>query len=115
MLFNTLAFWVFFAVVLGVYLLLGRRRPQNVFLLLASYFFYGCWDWRFLALLLTSTTADWTLGNLIAREQTRQGAKRWVAASVALNLTFLGFFKYFDFFVGSAEAALAALGVPGPD
>jgi D-alanyl-lipoteichoic acid acyltransferase DltB (MBOAT superfamily) len=115
MLFNTLAFWIFFAVVLGVYLLLRRRRPQNVFLLLASYFFYGCWDWRFLALLLVSTTADWTLGNLIARESTRRGAKRWVATSVALNLTFLGFFKYFDFFVGSAEAALGALGVPGPD
>ena len=51
MLFNTLAFWIFFAVVLGVYLLLERGRSQNVFLLLASYFFYGCWDWRFLALL----------------------------------------------------------------
>jgi len=115
MLFNTLAFWLFFAVVLAVYFALGRRRPQNAFLLAASYFFYACWDWRFLALLLASTATDWTLANLIARDRGREQAQRWVAVSVAVNLTFLGFFKYFDFFVDSAEAVLAALGAPGPD
>src|SRR5687767_7831696 len=106
MLFNTLGFWLFFAVVLAGYLALRERRRQNVFLLLCSYFFYGCWDWRFLSLLLVSTTADWTLGNLIAREETAAGKRRWVAASVVLNLTFLGFFKYFDFFVDQVAALL---------
>src|SRR5688572_7705001 len=115
MLFNTLGFWLFFAVVLAVYLALRERRRQNVFLLLASYFFYACWDWRFVSLLLVSTTADWTLGNLIARETTPAGKKRWVATSVFLNLTFLGFFKYFDFIVDQAAAVLGLFGVTGLD
>jgi alginate O-acetyltransferase complex protein AlgI len=109
MLFNTLQFWLFFAVVLAAYVALPRR-PQNVLLLAASYFFYACWDWRFLGLLLLSTSVDWSLGNLIAREPTQQGAKRWVATSVTVNLLFLGFFKYFNFFVDSASTLLARLG-----
>jgi len=109
MLFNTLDFWLFFAVVFGLYLGLPRR-PQNVLLLLASYFFYACWDWRFVGLLLLSTTVDWTLGNAIAREATPAGARRWVATSVALNLLFLGFFKYCNFFLASANVLLERLG-----
>jgi alginate O-acetyltransferase complex protein AlgI len=114
MLFNTLAFWLFFAVVFAAYLCLPRRA-QNVWLLLASYFFYAFWDWRFVGLLLLSTSTDWGLGNLIAREKTKEGARRWVAASVALNLTYLGFFKYFNFFVESASAFAQALGFTGVD
>jgi D-alanyl-lipoteichoic acid acyltransferase DltB (MBOAT superfamily) len=109
MLFNTLDFWLFFVVAFALYLRLPRR-PQNVLLLLASYFFYACWDWRFVGLLLLSTSIDWMLGNAIAREQTPAGAKRWVAASVAVNLLFLGFFKYCNFFVASANALLLRLG-----
>lgn len=117
MLFNTLQFWLFFAVVLALYGALfllgpGARRPQNLLLLGGSYFFYACWDWRFLGLLLVSTSADWLLARAIHREPTRSGAKRWVAASVTLNLLFLGFFKYFNFFVDSAGVLLGALGVP---
>jgi alginate O-acetyltransferase complex protein AlgI len=110
MLFNTLQFWVFFAFVLCVYALL-RRKAQNFFLLAASYFFYACWDWRFLGLLLLSSTTDWFLGNAIARSRGTPKAKRWVAVSVALNLLFLGFFKYFNFFVASANALLTRLGL----
>jgi D-alanyl-lipoteichoic acid acyltransferase DltB (MBOAT superfamily) len=62
--------------------------------------------------LLASTSVDWTLANLIAREPTREGARRWVAASVTVNLCFLGFFKYFNFFVDSADALLHAIGLP---
>jgi alginate O-acetyltransferase complex protein AlgI len=111
MLFNTLQFWVFFAVVLAVYALF-RRRGQNLLLLLASYFFYACWDWRFLGLLLLSSTTDWFLGNAIARSRRTPRAKRWVATSVAINLLFLSYFKYFNFFVASADTFLAALGLP---
>jgi alginate O-acetyltransferase complex protein AlgI len=114
MLFNTLAFWVFFAVVFGLYLCLPRRA-QNVWLLLASYFFYAFWDWRFVGLLLLSTSTDWGLANLVAREKTKEGARRWVVASVALNLTYLGFFKYFNFFVDSASALAQAVGFTGVD
>ncbi len=94
MLFNTLEFWLFFALVLPTYLLLRRRGALNVLLLLASYFFYACWDWRFLGLLLLSTSVDWTLANLISRELTagtsasRPGCAststcRWVATAAA--------------------------------
>ncbi|HYB44043.1 MAG TPA: MBOAT family protein [Candidatus Methylomirabilis sp.] len=112
MLFNSWTFPPFLAVVLLLYYALSHRR-QNIMLLLASYFFYACWDWRFLGLLLLSTSVDWTLANLIEREPTRRGAKRWVAASVAANLCFLGFFKYFNFFVDSADALLQAIGLAG--
>ena len=113
MLFNTLQFWVFFAFVLGAYTLL-RRRGQNLLLLAASYFFYGCWDWRFLGLLLLSSTTDWLLGAAIARSRGTARAKGLVAASVVINLLFLGFFKYFNFLVESAHAVLASLGL-NPD
>jgi alginate O-acetyltransferase complex protein AlgI len=111
MLFNSWSFPPFLALVLMLYYLLPQRA-QNVMLLLASYFFYACWDWRFLGLLLASTSVDWTLANLIKREPTRQGARRWVAASVTVNLCFLGFFKYFNFFVESADTLLQTVGLP---
>jgi alginate O-acetyltransferase complex protein AlgI len=109
MLFNTLDFWLFFALVYAVYLLLGTRA-QNVWLLIASYFFYACWDWRFVFLLGLSTGIDWLLAQRIADEPSRAGAKRWVALSVVINLIFLGTFKYFNFFVGSAAALIEAMG-----
>jgi alginate O-acetyltransferase complex protein AlgI len=110
MLFNTLQFWVFFAFVLAVYPLL-RRRGQNFFLLAASYFFYGCWNWRFLGLLLLSSTTDWFLGAAIGRCRGTRRAKRLVGVSVAINLVFLGCFKYFNFFVSSANALLGSVGL----
>jgi D-alanyl-lipoteichoic acid acyltransferase DltB (MBOAT superfamily) len=109
MLFNTIDFWLFFAIVFALYLGLPRRG-QNILLLLASYFFYACWDWRFVGLLVLSTSIDWMLGNAIGREETPAGAKRWVAASVTVNLCFLGFFKYCNFFLASANAHLLRLG-----
>jgi D-alanyl-lipoteichoic acid acyltransferase DltB (MBOAT superfamily) len=112
MLFNSWSFPPFFLAVLVLYYRLSYRA-QNVLLLVASYFFYACWDWRFLGLLLLSTGVDWTLANRIRREPTARLAKRWVATSVIINLCFLGFFKYFNFFVDSANQLLVALGVPG--
>ena len=110
MLFNTLEFWVFFAFVLGVYSLL-ERRGQNLFLLAASYFFYACWDWRFLGLLLLSSTTDWFLGAAISRARGTPRAKRWVALSVLINLLFLGYFKYCNFLVGSFNRLLESAGL----
>ena len=110
MLFNTLDFWLFFVIVYGVYRLLGTRA-QNLWLLLASYVFYSFWDYRFVFLLVLSTSVDWLLARRISRESTRSGAKKWVAMSVTVNLLFLGAFKYFNFFVGSFGALLEALGL----
>jgi D-alanyl-lipoteichoic acid acyltransferase DltB (MBOAT superfamily) len=111
MLFNTFHFWVFFAFVLMVYSLLDRKG-QNRFLLAASYFFYACWDWRFVGLLLLTSTTDFFLGNAVFRGRAVGKAKRWVATSVAINLLFLGFFKYANFFVDSADMLLTAVGLP---
>jgi alginate O-acetyltransferase complex protein AlgI len=93
-----------------VYRLLGTRG-QNLWLLGTSYVFYGFWDYRFVFLLALSTSVDWLLARRISREPSRAGAKKWVAASVTVNLCFLGVFKYFNFFVDSFGALLEAIGL----
>jgi D-alanyl-lipoteichoic acid acyltransferase DltB (MBOAT superfamily) len=128
MVFNSLAFGVFFLVVYGLYLAVHPRvRPQNVLLLAASYFFYGWWDWRFLGLLLLTTCVDYVTGLALDRRdgadsRTKPDAaslnrnpstRKWIlVVSLAVNLGVLGAFKYFNFFVDSWIAALHALGVP---
>ena len=110
MLFNSFIFWGFFAVVLGVYRFLPHRA-QNVWLLLAGYVFYGYWDWRFLSLLIISSCADFALGNLIARTEEQSRRKSMLVLSITLNLVFLGFFKYFGFFVESMNQLLMDIGI----
>ena len=112
MLFNTTEYALFFSIVLGCYFLLPFRA-QNVWLLGASYFFYGSWDWRFLSLLLLSTVIDYTAGLLIqaSREcNDRRGMKRALVLSVGGQLLILGIFKYFNFFAGSMASLLEAMG-----
>ena len=108
MLFNSLVFLVFLAVVLPLYYVLGHRR-QNLMLLVASYVFYGAWDWRFLILLLVSTVIDYSCGRGLEVAGPR-GRKAWLMLSLCSNLGILGFFKYFGFFVSSAAALLESLG-----
>ena len=117
--FNTLDFAVFFIVVWTLYWLLPLRA-QNVMLLVASYFFYGYWDWRFLSLIAISTMVDYIAGLKIGRAATEGGPgsarrkKAWLIASICTNLGLLGFFKYFDFFVDSLSAVAASFGLdPG--
>jgi D-alanyl-lipoteichoic acid acyltransferase DltB (MBOAT superfamily) len=100
MVFNTLEFVIFFVVVLIAYAALPHRR-QNQMLLVASYVFYGAWDWRFLGLLMLSTCLDYYLGILISQTHEQQARKRLLIVSIVANLGILGFFKYFNFFTGS--------------
>ena len=112
MLFNSLEFVVFALVFYNFYLHLGRWRvAQNGWLLAGSYVFYGWWDWRFLSLLLFSTVLDFYLGRKMLRCDDARRRKRLLWASLAGNLGVLGFFKYFNFFVGSAVDAANAVGV----
>jgi D-alanyl-lipoteichoic acid acyltransferase DltB (MBOAT superfamily) len=105
MVFTSLHFVAFFAVVYALYRALPHRA-QNVMLLAASYYFYGSWDWRFLSLLLGSTVVDYLVGRYLGRE-TRPGRRRLaLILSLIFNLGMLGFFKYFEFF----EESLVALG-----
>ena len=109
MLFNSLTFFVFFALVFLLYLFLPHRG-QNRLLLAASYLFYGAWDWRFLFLLAFTTTTDYWIGQALAGATSLRARKGWVAASAVLDLGILGFFKYFDFFADSLAVLLESLG-----
>ena len=110
MIFNSLEFAVFFVVVFLVYGLL-KHRLQNLWLLAASYLFYGAWDWRFLGLILLSTAVDYTVGIRLFKEQNPSIRFRWVSLSLAINLGILGYFKYAGFFVQSFIELLEALDV----
>jgi alginate O-acetyltransferase complex protein AlgI len=115
MLFNTPTYFVFFAVTASLYWAISHRR-QNLLLLGASFLFYAAWDWRFLFLLLGSAIIDFVMALRIDAahaHQDRRAAKRALVASIAVNLAVLGFFKYFNFFIGSAEAALRSIGYDG--
>ncbi len=108
MLFTELNFWVFFAVVMLAYIVLPHRA-QNRMLLLASYVFYGAWDWRFLGLILFSTVVDYLVG-LRMGSATSQRRRHLLWISIGANLGMLGVFKYFGFFVESFSALLANIG-----
>ena len=110
MLFNSLTFFLFFGVVFLLYLVLPHRG-QNRLLLAASYLFYGAWDWRFLFLLMFTTTTDFLFARAIGASDSPRTRKGWVGASVVLDLGILGFFKYFNFFVDSFAALLEGLGL----
>src|SRR5208283_2250950 len=99
MFFDSTAYVVFLILVVLLYWRLSFRR-QNWFLLAASYFFYGWWDWRFLFLMAGSTLFDFLIARGIGRSDDSGRRKRLLALSLVLNFTFLGIFKYFNFFVG---------------
>lgn len=110
MLFNSLSFLAFLAVVLIVYPRLNFRR-QNLFLLTASYYFYGSWDWRFTSLLMVSTVVDYYVGPAIFKSTDQHKRKLLLAISMVVNLGILGFFKYFNFFVSSMADLLGTWGM----
>jgi len=110
MLFNSLQFAVFFAIVYCLYLVLDHKW-QNRLLLVASYVFYGAWDWRFLSLIFISTVLDYVCGMRIHEARSRTVKKLFLAASIAGNLSILGFFKYFNFFAGNLQALLGYFGL----
>jgi D-alanyl-lipoteichoic acid acyltransferase DltB (MBOAT superfamily) len=112
MLFNSLPFALFLPLVFAIYWALGRPgyRVQNMFMILASYVFYGWWDWRFLFLIVISSLADFVLGLRMHAESSEGRRKTLLIASLVVNLGILGFFKYFNFFVDSAADLLALAG-----
>lgn len=115
MLFNSLTFFVLLGMVMSGLAVLRARRPQHLLLLVASYVFYGWWDWRFLSLILFSTVVAFAAGQMIGKQPHGSRArKRWLAAALCVDLGVLGFFKYANFFIDSAAPVLAQLGLnPG--
>jgi D-alanyl-lipoteichoic acid acyltransferase DltB (MBOAT superfamily) len=111
MLFNSLGFLFFLPVVFAIYWMIRKQlRMQNILLMLASYFFYACWDFRFLFLLIFSTFLDYISGLLIRQSDSQLKKKTWLAISVVINLGFLGFFKYYNFFAESFASMLNGAG-----
>ena len=110
MLFNSFTFLAFMAVVLPLYYSL-RMRGQNLLLLVAGFVFYGWWDWRFLLLLSFSAVIDYAMAlHIVDHVVGDPRRKRWLVISMVVNLTILGFFKYFNFFVDSAATLLDTFG-----
>jgi alginate O-acetyltransferase complex protein AlgI len=108
-LFNSYEFAIFFSCVYGIYLL-SNHRWQNRWLLIASYIFYGTWNWKFLGLIWTSTVIDFFCGKKIHETRSRNRRKAILLFSIGSNLSILGFFKYYNFFAGSFENLMHRIG-----
>ena len=111
MVFNSWQFIFFFLAVYLVYIYLPRYRWQNYLLLIASYVFYGSWDWRFLSLIWISTIVDYVVGLAMYASSDRFRRKVLLTLSVVTNLGILGFFKYYNFFTENLRILLAGLGI----
>src|SRR5213596_718350 len=111
MLFNSLKFVVFFAIVVTVYWSMRSWNARKNFLVVASYIFYGAWNPPFAALLFSTTCMDFWLGRQMAKAQGPHRKRRWLVASVCMNLSMLGFFKYGNFLLQNFQWSLARIGI----
>ncbi|MCG5242183.1 MBOAT family O-acyltransferase [Azospirillum doebereinerae] len=109
--FTSLNFLLFITVFTAGFMAMARTRVFTPFLLIASYVFYGYWDYRFCGLLAFATLVDFYCGMKIADADDKQTKKFYLFISLGMNLSMLFFFKYFNFFIDSAEVALSSLGV----
>src|SRR5207244_11442742 len=105
MLFDSSIYFVFLIPVVFIYWRLGRRE-QNIFLLCASYFFYGWWDWRFLALMICSTLIDFLIAQRITPEPGNANRRKWLIFSLIVNFSILRTFKNSNVFVESCSTML---------
>ena len=115
MVFNSVAFLIFFILFFQFYWLINNRFHifyRNIFIIFSSYLFYGWWDWRFLSLIFISSLSDYIIGLNLARTQKKSGRKLLLVLSISVNLGILGFFKYFNFFVDSLQELLQAISLP---
>ena len=112
MLFNSINFALFLPVVFILYWFVarGNLKLQNILLLLSSYFFYACWDWRFAFLLLFSTLLGYFAGIQISEASSREKKRFWLWLTIVVNLGFLAVFKYYNFFAASFADGLSLLG-----
>ncbi len=113
MLFNSIDFAIFLPIIFVLYWFVTNKslKFQNILLLVASYFFYACWDWRFLFLLIFSTLLDYFTGIKMSNAVNQKSKKFWFWLSISINLGFLGVFKYFNFFAQSFAEAIANFGM----
>ena len=113
MLFNSINFAIFLPIVFIFYWFVTNKsiKAQNILLLVASYYFYACWDWRFLFLLFFSTLLDYYTGIKMSDTKNQSTKKFWFWLSISVNLGFLGVFKYYNFFAQSFADAISNVGL----
>ncbi len=114
MLFNSIDFAIFLPIVFILYWFATNRnlKMQNLLIVLASYLFYGWWDWRFLSLIFFSTLVDYAIGLALLNENNQSKRKIFLWTSIVVNLGLLGFFKYYNFFVDNFVTAFSFFGSP---
>ncbi len=114
MLFNSIEFFVFLPIVFILYWFVTAKylKAQNLLIAIASYVFYGWWDWRFLSLIAFSSIIDYTIGLLLKKTEVKSKRKILLWISICVNLGFLGFFKYYNFFIQSLVDSFTLLGQP---
>ena len=112
MLFNSIDFAIFLPVVFILYWFVTNKnlKLQNFLIVLASYLFYGWWDWRFLSLIIFSTVVDYSIGQKLQNEENKVKRKALLWTSILVNLGFLGFFKYYNFFLDNFITAFSFFG-----
>lgn len=112
MLFNSIDFAVFLPVVFLIYWFVINKKLQlqNLLIVIASYIFYGWWDWRFLSLILFSTIIDFAIGKSLLKQESQLKRKVLLWTSILINLGFLGFFKYYNFFLDNFVSAFSFFG-----
>jgi alginate O-acetyltransferase complex protein AlgI len=113
MLFNSLDFAIFLPIVFILYWFVANKnlKAQNLLIVIASYVFYGWWDWRFLSLILFSTLVDYSIGKKLRTENQQSKRKILLWTSIIVNLGFLGFFKYYNFFLENFVDAFSLFGM----
>ena len=113
MFFNSFDFAIFLPIVFILYWFVANKnlKLQNILLLGSSYFFYACWDYRFLFLLIFSTLLDYYTGLKMADAESKHKKRFWFWLSVCVNLGFLGVFKYYNFFAESLTESLSHIGI----
>lgn len=112
MLFNSIDFAVFLPVVFTLYWFFCQKnlKLQNLLIVVASYVFYGWWDWRFLSLIIFSTIVDYSIGVALSKSVNQKKRKLLLWISIVVNLGFLGFFKYYNFFLDNLITAFTFFG-----
>lgn len=114
MLFNSLDFAIFLPILFLLYWFVVNKnlKYQNLLLIVASYIFYGWWDWRFISLIFLSSIADYIVGLNMINQNNQKRRKFLLFISLFINISLLGFFKYFNFFIESFTDAFTLLGQP---
>ena len=112
MLFNSIDFAFFLPTVFILYWFVTYKnlKLQNLLIVISSYVFYGWWDWRFLSLILFSTIVDYTVGLQLSKQEDNTKRKILLWISILVNLGFLGFFKYYNFFLDNFITAFSFFG-----